>query len=226
MLNAFALSFAQLGDPRIRAVLVKTALGTLLIFALLWIAVGILLVELGPSLPWLHWTVILLGHLATAVLAWLLFPGLSGLVVSFHLEAVARAVERQHYPELAPPPPQRLGVFVRAGLRFAAASIALNLLAIPIYLFVPGINLLFFYGLNGYLLSREYFELVALRRIAPEEARRMRLAHPSRMLLSGVAIAFLLTVPVVNLVAPVFATALMVHLFQDLARPSNAAGWA
>jgi uncharacterized protein involved in cysteine biosynthesis len=226
MLRSFSRAFVQLGDPRIRAVLVKTALGTLLLLALIWFAAGMLLAFAAPQLAWLHWGVILLGHLATAALAWLLFPGLSGLVMSFYLEDVARAVEARYYPQLPAPRSQPLRVYLAAGARFALASLGINLLALPIYLFAPGINLLFFYGLNGYLVSREYFELVALRRVTPKEARRLRRAHSGRMLLSGAAVMFLLTVPVVNLIAPVFATALMVHLFEDLARPSNAAGWA
>ena len=32
-------------------------------------------------------------------------------------------------------------------------------------IWLPPINLFIFYGLNGYLLSREYFELVALRHL-------------------------------------------------------------
>jgi CysZ protein len=226
MLKSFALALAELGDPRIRSVLFKTAFGTLLIIILLWIMVGALLASFGPSGAWLHWIVIILGHLATGVLVWILFPSVSGLVMSLFLDEVARAVEARRYPALAPPPRQPLSLFLLAGLRFAGASLLLNLLALPLYLFLPGINLLFFYGLNGYLMSREYFELVALRRVAAEEARRVRLAHPVEMMVSGLAIAFLLTIPVVNLVAPLFATALMVHLFQGYARPSTAAGWA
>ena len=69
--------------------------------------------------------------------------------------------------------------------------------------------------MNGYLLSREYFELVALRRIGPVEARALRKAHRGRLFVAGVIITLLLTVPGVNLLAPVVATAAMVHLFED-----------
>ena len=71
-----------------------------------------------------------------------------------------------------------------------------------------------FLGVNGYLISREYFELVALRRVGREDAKRIRLAHRNRLFLAGVGIAVLLAIPVVNLLAPVIATAVMVHLFE------------
>jgi uncharacterized protein involved in cysteine biosynthesis len=71
-----------------------------------------------------------------------------------------------------------------------------------------------FYAVNGYLLGREYFELVALRRVDATEAEAMRSRFRGRMFLAGLVTAFLLTVPFVNLVAPIIGTAAMVHLFE------------
>src|SRR5579883_1262644 len=201
-----ARAAAQLTDPRIRGVLAKSLAGTLIIFVLLWVGIGYLLAHLVLSQAWLHWIIEILGGLATLVLSWLLFP-----------DSVAEAVEARHYPGLPAARPQPLAELLREGLRFAGVSILLNLVALPVYLLIPAVNLFVFYGLNGYLLSREYFELVAVRRLAPSEARRLRRTYPGQILLMGVLIAFLLTVPVVNLIAPVFATALMVHVYHRLA---------
>ncbi len=57
------------------------------------------------------------------------------------------------------------------------------------------------------------------RRIEPArpvnaETRALRKAHRGQLFLAGLVIALLLTVPVVNLLAPVTATAVMVHLFE------------
>ena len=98
-------------------------------------------------------------------------------------------------------------------------AIAVNLLALPIYLlllFLPPFNLLVFYMVNGYLLGREYFELVAVRRLEAAEAGRLRRQARGRVLLSGVVIAILLTIPLVNIVMPVVAAAFMVHVFHGL----------
>ncbi|MEJ0071726.1 MAG: hypothetical protein WDO24_26715 [Pseudomonadota bacterium] len=46
----------------------------------------------------------------------------------------------------------------------------LNLVLLPLY-FVPGLNLVLFYGANGYLIARGYFEQVAVRRLALPETR-------------------------------------------------------
>ena len=85
--------------------------------------------------------------------------------------------------------------------------------------FLPPLYALIFYGVNGYLLGREYFEQVALRRLDPAAARMLRRAHQGQVLLAGVVIAFLLTVPLVNLIAPIVATAFMLHLVTGLTRP-------
>jgi CysZ protein len=101
-------------------------------------------------------------------------------------------------------------------LRLTAATIALNLLALPLYLLVPGINCVLFPTLKGYLFGRGYFETVALRRLDAAAAGRVRRRFAGRIFLGGIAIAGLFAVPLVNLVAPVIATAFMVHVFEAL----------
>jgi uncharacterized protein involved in cysteine biosynthesis len=110
-------------------------------------------------------------------------------------------------------------------LRLMLLTLALNLLALPIYVLVPGINVFVFFGLNGYLFGREYFEVVALRRLDGDAAKAMRRRFGGRVFLGGVIITGLFALPFVNLAAPVIATAFMVHLFEGLLRlaPSVAA---
>jgi len=91
-------------------------------------------------------------------------------------------------------------------------TLLLNLLALPVYLLVPGINLFLF------LLGREYFEVVALRRLDAAATRAARNRFGLRVFLGGVMIAALFSLPLVNLVAPVIATAFMVHVFEALPR--------
>jgi hypothetical protein len=77
-----------------------------------------------------------------------------------------------------------------------------------------GINLFLFLAPNGYLLGREYFEVVALRRL---DAAARGSVPPLRS--AGLPRGFdwgLLAVPVVNLVAPLIATAFMLHVFEAL----------
>jgi uncharacterized protein involved in cysteine biosynthesis len=145
----------------------------------------------------------------------LLFPGLASIVVGLFLETIARAVEARHYPNLPAPRNQPIREAVWSATKLAIISIVLNLLVLPIYL-VPVLNIFVFYGLNGYLLGREYFELAALRRMNGPDAREMRRRHKTRVFVAGVVITFMLSIPFVNWFMPVIAAAFVVHVFESL----------
>ena len=69
--------------------------------------------------------------------------------------------------------------------------------------------------MNGYLLGREYFELVALRRTRAVEVKTLRKKNMLTLFLTGLLLAFMLTIPVINLVTPIIATGMMVQLFEE-----------
>ena len=188
-------------------------------FAVLWVAIAVVL-DRTVRFGWrpLDWLVDLLGALAVLGLSWLLFPAVLTLVMGFFLDRVAGAVEARTYPGKGPPRLAPMGETVVLTMRLMGLAIIFNLLALPVYVLVPGLNFFVFLGLNGYLFGREYFEVVALRRLDPTAARAARHRFGGRVFLGGVAIAALFLVPLVNLVAPVIATAFMVHLFEGLRR--------
>jgi uncharacterized protein involved in cysteine biosynthesis len=154
-----------------------------------------------------------LGGLATLVLTWLFFPAFVSGSIGLLLDRVANAVERRHYPHLPPAREAPISEVVVTTAKFLAILIGLNLVAL-VFLPFPPVFPFVFYAVNGYLLGREYFELVALRRVDATEAEAMRSRFRGRMFLAGLVTAFLLTVPFVNLVAPIIGTAAMVHLFE------------
>ncbi|HEY1300198.1 MAG TPA: EI24 domain-containing protein [Stellaceae bacterium] len=223
MLTAFLRAVAALATPALRRI-VALGLGVaVLTFALLWLAVAAALYH-WAAFAWrpLDWLLDILGTLAVLALTWLLFPAVVTLIMAFYVERIAAAVEAKDYPGRGPPRRQPLAKTLKAMGRLTALTILLNLLALPGYLLVPGINLLVFLALNGYLLGREYFEAVALRRLDWAAARGVRNRHGGRVFLGGIVIAGLFALPLVNLVAPVVATAFMVHVFEAL--PRNGAG--
>jgi CysZ protein len=69
---------------------------------------------------------------------------------------------------------------------------------------------------NGYLVSREYFELVAQRRLDPQTAARLRQQYRGRLQMAGVLLTLLMTIPLVNLLTPIVGTAFIVHVFHGL----------
>ena len=223
LLKALILSIRQLSDPAIRRVVVRCVLLAVATFVLLVAAVGLGLGALDPTgLAWLDGTLAVLGSLGAVVLAWLLFPIVIALSLGLFADEVIEAVERRYYPDLPPAPGMSVARSTLGAIRFAVVALALNLLVLPLYL-LPGANVILYLALNGYLLGREYFEQVAQRRLDWRAIAQLRHSARGRLWWAGVWIAALLTVPVVNLIAPVIATCFMVHLFEGLCRRGGAA---
>jgi uncharacterized protein involved in cysteine biosynthesis len=217
MLGAFVKALAQLRERTFWRVVRNSLLITAATFIGLYLVVWLVLSHVSIAETW--WIDILvdvLGGLTVIALTWFLFPAIISLVMSFYLERIIDTVEQRYYPQLPPPTPLPLWQNVGVALKFTAVTVLVNLIVLPLYL-IPGLNVIIFYGMNGYLLSREYFELVALRRLTPAKARPLRRSNALRLFIAGLLITALLTIPLVNLLAPLIAAAFMVHLVAALA---------
>lgn len=236
MFAALSKAIQQCSDPTFRRVLLRSLGFSVVVFVLLWIVAGLLLSWGGGwLLDWIAaegvWQDILevvfgaAGVGGVLFASFILFPAVMVMVLSFLLEDIAGAVEARHYPGLPPARPQPIGEMLRSGLAFAAVTVAINLVALPFYLlllFLPPFNLILYYGVNGYLFGREYFEIVAFRRLTPVETKRLRRRYGARLFLAGILITVMMTIPLVNLFAPIVAAAFMVHIFEDLRRRAGA----
>ena len=214
MLEIFTKGISQLNDRRTRKVVWISILAAIFVLAALWTGIGYLLTQTTFfSIWWLEWVIDFLGGLATLILTWFLFPAVISAVIGFYLDDIADAVEARHYPDLAPTAGLPFSATAAVTARFLAVMIFLNL-ALLVFLLLGPLFPFVFYAANGYLLGREYFELVALRRVDVQTMRSMRRANRGQLLIVGVVVMVLLTIPLVNLLAPVVATAAMVHLFE------------
>ncbi|MDF3073310.1 MAG: hypothetical protein K0S54_977 [Alphaproteobacteria bacterium] len=225
MISAFVKAFEQLGDPRLRRFIFLSLLASLVVMVLLVIGIGYGLSFLKlVGIDWIDTALAWLGGAASVVLAFLLFPAVVVIVMSIFLDQVAEAVEARHYPDLPKAPGQGTIAGIWTGVKFAALLIGVNILLLIVYLVMLATVILsplipvVFYLVNGWLAGREYFETVAFRRVKDAEARDLRQPFSLQLTLAGAAIAFLAVIPIVNLIAPVIATAVMVHLFQDFGR--------
>jgi uncharacterized protein involved in cysteine biosynthesis len=218
MIAALLLAVADAFAPRQSRALLLSVVIAVLALALVWGGATVLLAGRHPfANAWLDAPLEVLGSFAVLALAWLLFPAVVTFVLSFFLDGILAGLERQHYPDLPPPRVGGAGALVLSALRLLALTVLLNVLVLPLYLIPPLIPLVY-YGLNGYLLGREYFELIALRRLDRAAARATWRRHRGQLLAAGVAIAVLLSLPVANLAAPLVGAALMLHLFEGLRR--------
>ncbi len=220
MIGFLAQAIADLFAPALRRVVGLSFALAVASFAALWLALAIVLDHARFGWRPLDWLIDLLGALAALMLSWLLFPAVVTMVMGFFLDRVAGAVEALDYPGRGPARRAPIRETTMTTLRLMGLTVILNVLALPVYVLMPGMNFFVFLGLNGYLFGREYFEVVALRRLELTTVRALRTRFAGRVFLGGVAIAGLFAVPIVNLVAPVIATAFMVHLFEGLQRTS------
>ncbi|NQU71160.1 MAG: EI24 domain-containing protein [Rhodospirillales bacterium] len=216
MIQALLKALGQLPDRTFRRVVFGSFFLSLALFAALVYGTSWLLDGLGVfGIGWLDWIVEALGSTAAFIVAVLLFPGIALVIVSLFLEPIVRAVEARHYPGRPPGRNQPIAETLVNVIRLVLISVILNLLALPLYL-IPILNLFVFYFLNGYLLGREYFELVAFRRMGVGEARILRKQRKGRVFIGGVVITVLLSIPIISWMMPVVAVAFMVHLFEGL----------
>ena len=223
-------ALAQLGDPAFQRVL-WTGLGltvALLVafgFGFVW---GVnWLVPDSVSLPWIGeigW----LDNLASGVsilglmvLSVFLMVPVASVFTSFFLDDVTDAVEAKHYPALTPAPRLGIAESIRDGLGFLGVLILVNVAAFAIYFLFPPFAPFAFYAVNGFLLGREYFQLIAARRLGREGAAKLRRRHALRIWAAGCVMAVPLTVPIVNLLVPLVGAASFTHLFHRLV-PSGA----
>ncbi|MEK0085527.1 EI24 domain-containing protein [Benzoatithermus flavus] len=214
MLKELVRAFAELGDPNVRRVLWLGVGLSVLTLAALVVGVDWLLGWAArTSYGWINATVEVLGVLGTLVVSWFLFPSIVVAVSGLFLERVVDATEARYFPALPPTSPLPWHGALAASLRLLGLSLLLNLLALPLY-FVPLLNLPLWLLLNGYLVGREYAELVGLRRIDPATLTVLRRQQRGMFWLTGIVIAFLLTIPVVNLIAPIVGASFMTQRFH------------
>ncbi len=230
IIGDFLKALGQLGDRRFLKVV---AFGVLLSLALLF-GVYVLFVQaldwITPdtlTLPWLGevaWVDNLIGwgsfFLMIGLSVFLMVPVASAFTGLF-LDDVAQAVEDRHYPARGPAPRLPFMDGLIDSVNFFGVLIAVNLLALLLYAFVGPFAPLMFWAVNGYLLGREYFQMVAARRLGRQGARDLRKRHSGRVWIAGMLMAAPLSIPFVNLVIPVLGVATFTHLFHRLSGASE-----
>ena len=219
MIADFLKALRQLPESPLRNVVILSIISTLLLLAGIWAAIFFTLslyLDLSINVPWYfggaYATSILEGLLGSVLGFGTLFllPPVAMAITGLLLEKVAQAVEDKHYAGVSALREQSVTEAVVESVRFALWALLLNLLILP-FLFAGPIYLVVYYTMNGFLLGREYFDLVALRHQNPKETKRLRRKHRASLWMAGVGITALLNIPVLNLIIPVLAVAMMVH---------------
>jgi CysZ protein len=236
MLAAAVKALTQMFSPPFRRVLLKSAGIALLLIVVTAIGLHRVLVWFTESgQVWMQDTFGLTTTTPFTVLSWILsiaaalgviagsiflMPAVTGLMASFFADEIAEEVERRYYP--GDPPGHALPLLpaVLQGIQTALLAVLVYLVAMP-SLLLAGFGAVIFFLATAFLLSREYFQLAAMRFRSPAEARKLRKANQSTVFLAGMFLAAFVSIPILNLATPLFGTAFMVHLHKRLSGRSS-----
>jgi CysZ protein len=221
MLKLFKTSILDLLEPDIRTILFKTVILSLfsiiMIVYMCWTLFNTHQVFdiwlLGPILSW-AW-----GLLAL-IFGALLLPPITIIIGSIYSDSIVDHIEKKYYPS-------RLGMrqIKLSELGFSISknfciTITVNILLAPLYLigtFFPIISFLIFYSVNGYLIGKELFETVASRHLEMKDRYLLKKQNNSKVIIGGIIMVGISTIPILNLVAAVLGIVFMTHFFHSLA---------
>ena len=214
MIQSLLNGFSQLRDPSAKKVVLISVGASVLTYIFLFGFINLTLNHTSLfQVRWIESFSDLLGHFAAVMLTWLLFPATISAIIGLLLENIASAVEARHYPNLPPiSNPPLFSSLVISG-KFLALLLVLNI-GLLFLLFTGPVYLVLYYLINGYLISREFFDLVALRRLNLARSRVLQKRFKYHLIFLGTIFVFLMKVPIVNLLVPIIATATMVHLVE------------
>ena len=231
--SSFMAALSQVGDPRFRRVLfIGVGLTIVLLIAATsgflmfidWLVPESSDMPLIGEVTWFDDILTWSSFFLMMILSVFLMVPVASAITSMFLEDVAQAVEDKHYSHLPPAESIGFGDALRDTINFLGVLIGANILALILYVFLAPFALFIFWGLNGFLLGREYFTLAAMRRVGRAQAKVLRKRHAGRIWLAGILMAMPLSIPLINLVIPILGAATFTHLYHKLTQADPSAG--
>ena len=216
-------AFKALGDLLSRefhSILFKAIGLTLALFIAVLVGVEVLLAYLVamPS-SWAETLTAFGTGLVLLVAFFFMMAPVTAIFAGLYLDDIAGRVEAKHYARDQKGVPLSTFRAMQTSVQFALVTLVVNIAVLP--LVFTGIGVVALIITNAYLLSREYFEMVAMRHMPVDEARLFRKENTPRVFAAGLLPALLSIIPVVNLAVPLFATSYFVHIFKQVRASSR-----
>ncbi len=219
MIKAAYRALGDLTSPEFRSILWKAIGLTLLMFVAVFLAVqaAFWFLTFIPY-PWVETLVALGAGLGLLVAFFFLMAPVTAIFAGLYLDDVAAKVEARHYAHQPQGKPLSTFKALRISVQFGLLVLLVNILALPFIL--TGFGAIVLVVINAYLLSREYFEMAAMRFMEPQEAKDLRKENGASIFIAGLLPAIMSLVPFLNLTVPLFSTSYFVHLFKQVKRSS------
>lgn len=148
----------------------------------------------------------------SGIAGWFMLPVFVVFIAGLFQDLIVRRVENAYYPDYASNGETRFWPDLVHDIRFTAKALALNILILPFYFMAVGPFLSIL--LNSYLLGREFFENAASYHMTKNKAASLAKKNRTAVYTGGFVITVFTLTPFVNIFAPVFALAYMVHVFH------------
>jgi CysZ protein len=208
---------AMLFDRDFVGIVLRSLLLTAMLFILLFAGVEYALTHLPPlGSIWVNRFLEVTTPIILILAIFFLGAPVAAIFGSLYLDRIAAKVDAHFFPNDPKAPGTPLVAGLRETLRLIALTLLVNVVLLPMDVGVPGLAEFATVLANGWLLGREYFELAALRHLSRGESDAMRARYSTRIYAAGLLIAILTAIPIVDLIAPFFGSALMAHLFKRL----------
>jgi CysZ protein len=190
---------------------------TAVLFVVLFVGIEYGLVHM-PALgsPWVNRFLELATPILLVLAVFFLGTPVAAIFATIFLDRIAAKVDAHFYPN---DPKARGTPFVSGAaeaVRLIALALLINVALLPVDVGVPGVAEVATVIANGWLLGREFFELASLRHLSRQQSDALRRRHSGKIFAGGLLISVLTVIPVLDLIAPFFGSALMAHLFKRI----------
>jgi len=190
---------------------------TAVLFVVLFIGIEYWLAYL-PTLgaPWVNTFLKLATPILLVLGVFFLGTPVAAIFASIFLDRIAAKVDAHFYPNDPKAPGTPFVSGAAEAFRLIGLALLINVALLPVDVGVPGVAEIATVIANGWLLGREFFELASLRHLSRKQSDALRRRHSGKIFAGGLLISVLTVIPVLDLIAPFFGSALMAHLFKRI----------
>lgn len=218
MIKDYSLAIRQLKDKAFWKPVVWSSLLSLMIFPFILIigatSGGILYdwllsyFDFIEKESWMRTVTQVVIGVALVVFGFFLFGSIHAAFLGLFIDGAIDAIKNQHYPKVKLRPAPALFHSTLIAGRFIGFSLVVNLLVSPLYLigwFFPPIGIAMQIIVNGFLLGKEYKEIIQYR--LPRE-----MYNPTKSVtLHGCIGTMIWMIPILNFFAPLLVCASIFH---------------
>lgn len=215
MIKQLLYSFKDVFLGNLKGLIVWTLAITISIYALIF-SIAMLLINwiIKIDTAWIQNTAKVFSFAGIVVISIFMFPTIVSIISSLFMDKVVeKTVPNRKLRDLPLSESLKMnGVVTTKSILASSFLTPLTLLLC----FIPFVNVIppiLYYAINGKLLSKEYYLAVATRFMTYDEANKKYDKNKFFWFKAGIVTVFLMTIPVLNMIAPLISTVFIKRLY-------------